>query len=303
MVSRTATGRETTPQDHSGWAPGPYVRSTEAPSDTADEATGAGEETGSPGPPAEGTRSATGHPEGHQRCGSCGQPLGSWDIDKLTGVLNRWGWDERAPGTLAHAKGHREPVALLIVDLDSFKQINDMFGHLAGDAVLRSVAAALRDATRGCDLVGRFGGDEFVLLLPATHLDGAAAVARRIRQRLRDIVVPGAGTEGGPARGASATVGIALCSPDRDAGIDLDRMLSDADTALLAAKRRGSDRTCIIRPWMGREADHIDHTRLLFDPPLRDVSGEARTRSGRPRARTRGGDVVRLPTPDPEMRA
>lgn len=192
------------------------------------------------------------------RCHSCGQPLGSWGVDKLTGALNRWGWDERAPRTLTRPRRHHEPSALLLIDLDSFKKVNDEFGHLTGDAMLRSVATVLRDATRGSDLVGRFGGDEFVMLLPSTSSDDAVTVARRIRERLRGIVVSGAGGDVAKTQDASACVGIALSDPDRDDGVDLDAMLADADAALLAAKRLGGDRTCLVRASSER--------RFVFDP-------------------------------------
>jgi hypothetical protein len=100
-----------------------------------------------------------------QCCKSCGQLLGYRSTDKLTGLLDRWGWDASAPQAFARAVGQRRSTALLIVDLDWFKLVNDEFGHPAGDAVLRSTAAVLRNASREGDLVGRYGGDEFLMLL------------------------------------------------------------------------------------------------------------------------------------------
>jgi diguanylate cyclase (GGDEF)-like protein len=184
--------------------------------------------------------------------------LGSWDVDKLTGALNRWGWDEQAPRALSRSRRHRESSALLLVDLDSFKKVNDRFGHLAGDAMLRSVATVLHGSTRGADLVGRFGGDEFVLFLPSTRSAGAMTVARRIRKRLRGIVISDAGSDVARAQDASACVGIALSDPDRDDDVDLDVMLADADAALLVAKRLGGDRTCL--------AQTASEPRFVLDP-------------------------------------
>jgi diguanylate cyclase (GGDEF)-like protein len=202
-----------------------------------------------------------------RRCDSCGQPVGSWDIDKLTGVLNRWGWDERAPRTLALKDGG--PVALLVVDLDAFKSVNDSLGHLAGDTMLRSVAGVLRDGTRGSDLVGRFGGDEFLLLLPSTDLDGALSIARRIGRRLREVVVADERTGLGTVQGCSASIGIALACSE---SADLDTLLLDADSALLAAKSHGGNRSCVRPPRAAHDRDRVSDDCLVFDPPLAETS-------------------------------
>lgn len=133
-----------------------------------------------------------------------------------------------------------------------------MFGHLAGDAMLRSVATVLHDSTRSADLVGRFGGDEFVLLLPSTRSAGAMTVARRIRKRLRGIVITDAESDVTRTQDASACVGVALSDPTRDDDVDLDVMLADADAALLVAKRLGGDRTCL--------AQTSSEPRFVLDP-------------------------------------
>jgi diguanylate cyclase (GGDEF)-like protein len=206
-----------------------------------------------------------GSPARHGRCGSCGQPLGSWDIDKLTGVLNRWGWDERAPEMFGYALARAQRIALLVVDVDRFKRINDALGHLTGDAVLRSVAAVLREATRRSDLVGRFGGDEFVLLLPWADVDGALTVARRIHERA-SAIDPSVSTVDGRANACSVSVGVACADPWDEARGGLDDLMADADTAMLAAKRRGGGRTCVAHPRGARPG--ADPATWRFDPAL-----------------------------------
>src|SRR6266496_2647830 len=76
-----------------------------------------------------------------ERCASCGQPTGYWAKDRLTGLPDRWGWDDLAPAVFAHALRRRRTVALLMVDIDRFKQVNDEFGHVAGDLVLQAVSS------------------------------------------------------------------------------------------------------------------------------------------------------------------
>src|SRR6201999_4197783 len=103
--------------------------------------------------------------------------------DSKTGLLNMRGWRESAVKELARADRTRAPVGVLMVDLDHFKQINDTWGHPAGDDMLLAVANVLRTETRPADVVGRFGGEEFVVLLPDADDEAAAAAADRIRLR------------------------------------------------------------------------------------------------------------------------
>jgi diguanylate cyclase (GGDEF)-like protein len=99
------------------------------------------------------------------------------DIDALTGILNRRGFEE----AMAGLAGSDEPASLLLCDVDRFKQVNDLYGHDAGDAVLQALGQILRDVARAGDVVGRFGGEEFMLFLPATDLREASACAERLR--------------------------------------------------------------------------------------------------------------------------
>jgi len=179
-------------------------------------------------------------------CVACGQPLNYRTTDKLTGLLDRWGWDDQAATRLARSR--RQPAVLLIVDLDRFKQVNDAYGHLAGDEVIRTVASALRNTTGESDLVGRYGGyggDEFLVLLPATDAQRGGMVARRLRARIGDAIVSTRSAEGHPVviAGLSASVGVAAYDPA--AGEDLTELIRRADAALLRAKRAGGDRVVL----------------------------------------------------------
>ncbi|RSM86581.1 hypothetical protein DMH04_13095 [Kibdelosporangium aridum] len=168
-------------------------------------------------------------------CDSCGHPHGPWATDRLTMLLDRWGWDAQAPRLLAASSS----TALVVVDLDNFKRVNDKYGHVAGDAVLKAVADTLRHSTRKGDLLGRYGGDEFLLLLPETTLDEAVAVTERVRRDVRSLIVH-APTEGGTVRieSITASFGIAIGHPDSD----LEALIVEADAALRRAKKSGRDR-------------------------------------------------------------
>lgn len=180
------------------------------------------------------------------RCRSCGQPL----IDPPTGLIERWNWDDLAASTLARARRHRHSVALIMIDLDRFKTVNDENGHLAGDAVLRGVADVLRESARDGDLACRYGGtagDEFLVLLPQTVLEDALAVAERIRTGITAMTVTAKVARGVSTTitGQTASIGVAAYCPSDLTELDLEDLLLDADVALRAAKRHGRDRICL----------------------------------------------------------
>jgi diguanylate cyclase (GGDEF)-like protein len=166
--------------------------------------------------------------------------------DEKTGLLNATSWQTLASNELHRAGRHNMQLALLMVDLDHFKWVNDRYGHLVGDQVLRAVADAMQDEVRDYDLCGRFGGEEFVLLLPDTGLLRAVEVGNRICARIRGLQFDQDGTNG-PAVGPtlSASIGVATFP---DAGNELDEILLAADNAMFAAKDSGRDQVRAVLP-------------------------------------------------------
>ncbi|MGH3929244.1 MAG: GGDEF domain-containing protein, partial [Pseudonocardiaceae bacterium] len=160
--------------------------------------------------------------------------------DSKTGLLTAGFWHEVADKELERARRVAEPLGVLMLDLDHFKSFNDRMGHLVGDQLLRAVADALRHETRPYDLVGRFGGEEFVMLLPGVGTDEVENVADRVRQRISSLSVPVGGPNGKTVvvAGMSVSIGAAI-SPEN--GDEIDRLLLAADGALMAAKEAGRD--------------------------------------------------------------
>lgn len=158
--------------------------------------------------------------------------------DAKTGLLNAGAWQREADTELARAQRSAEPLALLLIDLDHFKRVNDTYGHLVGDQVLLGVATTLCNQLREYDVIGRFGGEEFVVLLPGADTVEACRVAERLRSRIRRLAVP---AEDGTVN-VTVSVGIALF---RTHGHDLIELLASADLALYRAKESGRDRVCL----------------------------------------------------------
>ncbi|MFD1150131.1 GGDEF domain-containing protein [Saccharothrix hoggarensis] len=158
--------------------------------------------------------------------------------DAKTGLANAVHWDGRARYELSKARARDRPMAVMLLDLDHFKRVNDEVGHLAGDSALSAVALLLTGTVRRGDLVGRFGGEEFVVLLP----DGGPAVARAVAQRVRhavaDLAVPAVGADGREHLLTGLTVSIGVATTQRF-GYELPDLLVAADAALLAAKGYG----------------------------------------------------------------
>ena len=165
--------------------------------------------------------------ENHRRASAC---------DHLTGIANRRTFFESAALEIERMKRIPRPLTLILFDADYFKKINDRYGHPAGDAVLRQLAATLTATFRQIDVVARVGGEEFAILLPSTDLEGAQAVAERLREEVESQVVQIDGV------GIKYTVsgGIACMS---ESILGLDVLMKRADQALYAAKARG--RNCI----------------------------------------------------------
>jgi len=161
-------------------------------------------------------------------------------IDGLTGLANRRACEDQLHGELARVERFGGPLAVVIADLDDFKEVNDQFGHPAGDVVLREFARILEEGIRDVDLAARWGGEEFVLLLPGTDTSGAASVADRIRVALQSRLVLSA--EGEPIP-MTASFGVAGFPEAASA----QALIAAADAALYAAKRDGKNRVTASR--------------------------------------------------------
>ncbi len=160
--------------------------------------------------------------------------------DELTGLLNVRAYNGLYRRALAHALRYREPLSLLIVDVDQLKKTNDELGHIAGNAVLRHVSSCIRDAKREEDMAARWGGDEFVVLLRSGDFDAAARVADSIVKRVREFPLFLEGRK----RQVTVTIGGAT----RTAEAEVDDLSREADRALLAAKRGGGNQYLAAAP-------------------------------------------------------
>ncbi|MGQ0642395.1 MAG: GGDEF domain-containing protein, partial [Gemmatimonadaceae bacterium] len=155
--------------------------------------------------------------------------------DPLTDVLNRRALAERLLGEMERVRRYETTVSILLIDLDFFKRVNDTHGHLVGDDVLTEVAELLQRAVRAVDVVARFGGEEFVIVLPETGAPGAAAFAERIREHVEAKTFVEA-SDGSGLR-ITASIGVAIFpSPGVQTVEDL---LAKADQALYRAKAEG----------------------------------------------------------------
>ena len=159
-------------------------------------------------------------------------------LDGLTKLYNRRIFDE----TLAQKVTCQDmrPVSLLLIDLDNFKNVNDTFGHQAGDHVLKTVARILKESCRGHDLVARFGGEEFAIILSQTQVDIAHAVAQRIKNRLAKNVF----TFDDRKLHLTASIGMATCQ--EGSAIFTTNLVKRADHALYQAKRTGKNKVCVF---------------------------------------------------------
>ena len=181
--------------------------------------------------------------------------------DAKTGLLNAGAWQREAAVEVTRAARAQTPLAVAIADIDHFKAVNDTHGHLAGDAVLAAVSAAMRDLLRDCDLCGRFGGEEFALLLPRTTAAQALEITERIRQGISQLAIPRDGTA---AIRVTISIGVAVPS---QAPRTLDDLLAAADHALYQAKRSGRDRVVIYADTRVPQASRplpLAHTNVLL---------------------------------------
>jgi len=154
--------------------------------------------------------------------------------DGLTGCFNRRFFEIQLERDLHLATRMRQPVSLILLDIDHFKRVNDTHGHNAGDAALRILANALREEVRGVDTAARYGGEEFAIILPQAGPEGAMVVAERLRSRIERTEVPGVGC-------ITASLGVATFPGDASSR---ELLVTSADRALFLAKRTGRNRVC-----------------------------------------------------------
>jgi diguanylate cyclase (GGDEF)-like protein len=165
-------------------------------------------------------------------------------VDTKTGLLNAAAWESEAVTEIARAIRTNTPLALALVDIDHFKVVNDTYGHLVGDKVLRAVTDALRSQLRVYDLAGRFGGEEFVLLLPHARESDALNVAERLRAHIAALsVLVNDAEPAGPCVRLTVSVGVSALDGDRR---ELTDIIAAADAALYYAKENGRNRTHVM---------------------------------------------------------
>jgi diguanylate cyclase (GGDEF)-like protein len=173
--------------------------------------------------------------------------------DELTGLRNRRHVLAQADDMVKIASRYGRNLSVIIMDIDHFKVVNDTFGHIAGDKVLRDISNALSRCTRKADIIGRYGGEEFVMILPETDVEQATVVAEHVRQEVAALAFEFDGNKAG----ATLSAGISAFCPKE--GVDFNKILSRADTALYAAKADG--RNC-VKVWK-----HLEEGQASPCPP------------------------------------
>jgi diguanylate cyclase (GGDEF)-like protein len=162
-------------------------------------------------------------------------------IDGKTGLLNSSTWESEATTEIARAIRQGTPLSVTLIDVDLFKQVNDKHGHLAGDVVLRAITDAISNQLRSYDLAGRFGGEEFVVLLPNASQTDAFRVAERLRAHVASLSIP-VTDDGVDGACVTVTVSIGVAALDSTRH-ELTNLVAAADAALYRAKREGRNRT------------------------------------------------------------
>jgi diguanylate cyclase (GGDEF)-like protein len=167
-------------------------------------------------------------------------------VDSKTGLLNAGTWEREAASEVARAVRTHTPLAVALIDIDHFKAVNDSFGHLAGDKALREVARTLTIFLREYDLVGRFGGEEFAILLPQAKALDAHRIAERIRAHIAGMPIDVLDAPDADPVRLSISIGVAALGPRWDNSSQLTGLLAAADGALYRAKQNGRDQVCVI---------------------------------------------------------
>ena len=210
-------------------------------------------------------------------------------VDSKTGLLNVSTWETEAEAELSRSVRGGSPVALALVDIDHFKTVNDTYGHLVGDMVLKAVAGTLAGDLRTYDRAGRFGGEEFVILLAQTGQSDACTIADRLRGKVADLAVPVSGRP--DAAVVRLTISIGVTGMERGQPRELNDLLAAADTALYHAKKSGRNRVAVCAAERNMlEAELNGHHPVVFQvDPTGASLGPGRVPAGAPRA---GGQVV-----------
>jgi len=174
--------------------------------------------------------------------------------DALTGLYNRWYVMEKIDSEMNRALRHGSPMSVLMLDLDHFKRVNDSFGHSVGDEVLKVVGQVLRDSCRVYDVPGRYGGEEFCIVLPETRVGNTKVVAERIRSRLASTELP----VGSTSITVTASIGVAgMDSVPEEGVVSAAALLDRADRALYSAKHHGRNRVELWLPEaLGNDTNH-----------------------------------------------
>jgi len=163
--------------------------------------------------------------------------------DELTGLFNHRHFVESLQSELSRARRYRQPLSLIMVDIDNFKQYNDLNGHLRGNDVLRKVGELIRRSTREVDVPARYGGEEFAVIMPVTDRKRARILAERLRIAIAKFPFPHRETQ--PGGSVTVSIGVASSPPD---AFQPHLLVEKADQALYEAKARGRNRVCMARP-------------------------------------------------------
>jgi diguanylate cyclase (GGDEF)-like protein len=172
--------------------------------------------------------------------------------DALTGIYNRRHLFNLAESEIARSKRYQRPLGIIMIDIDHFKVVNDNYGHLTGDQVLFYMARRVKGELRAHDFVGRYGGEEFAVVLPETDLQSTVHVAERLRERVAEEAFR---TDKEKIH-LTISLGVNCLNGEQD--MSVERLLDEADQALYQAKRLGRNRTEVFRPVKVSKADEVD---------------------------------------------
>jgi diguanylate cyclase (GGDEF)-like protein len=160
--------------------------------------------------------------------------------DSLTHVYNRRRFMKEVKAESLRAKRYNTSLSVLMIDIDFFKKINDFYGHLIGDEVIKTVALTCNERLRRTDVIGRYGGEEFAILLPATNMENAMNVAESIRMQIEEMET----TYSEHKIRVTVSIGISTVKGNVSEDIDMDHLIDQADMALYQAKNNGRNRVC-----------------------------------------------------------